>query len=254
MDTHTRETAQREPAALDELRDDPQSRKRFLKMVGGAGAAGALAASDRRVRRRRRRRERSTTSTTDTMASKRLGVEGRPRDRQLRADARVPRGRLLRAGDRLGRGQGQEDRRAGEVDRRERAGARRGAQGDRRAARRQARQEAEDQLRRRARRRRRRSSRPPPRSRTSAPPPTSARPGNIKNKEILAAALSIHSVEARHAAALNHAHRQDDRPRRRVREAGVDGRGAEDRQALHRVEATSTRKETQNVQSEARRA
>lgn len=42
METHTRETAHKEPAALDELRDDPQSRKRFLTMVGGAGAAGAL--------------------------------------------------------------------------------------------------------------------------------------------------------------------------------------------------------------------
>ena len=28
--------------------------------------------------------------------------------------------------------------------------------------------------------------------------------GNIKNKDVLAAALAIHSVEARHAAALNH--------------------------------------------------
>lgn len=42
MDTHTRETARQEPAAVDELRADPQSRARFLKMVGGAGAAGAL--------------------------------------------------------------------------------------------------------------------------------------------------------------------------------------------------------------------
>ena len=47
------------------------------------------------------------------------------------------------------------------------------------------------------------SSRPPPTSRTSAPPRTSAQAGNIKNKEVLAAALAIHSVEARHAAALN---------------------------------------------------
>jgi rubrerythrin len=31
-----------EAAALDELRDDPSSRKKFLKMAGGAGAAGAL--------------------------------------------------------------------------------------------------------------------------------------------------------------------------------------------------------------------
>lgn len=30
------------PEAIQELTDDPQSRKRFLKMVGGAGAAGAL--------------------------------------------------------------------------------------------------------------------------------------------------------------------------------------------------------------------
>jgi rubrerythrin len=29
-------------SALDELRDDPSSRKKFLKMAGGAGAAGAL--------------------------------------------------------------------------------------------------------------------------------------------------------------------------------------------------------------------
>jgi rubrerythrin len=42
MEAHTREGAHEEPAALDELRDDPQSRKRFLTMVGGAGAAGAL--------------------------------------------------------------------------------------------------------------------------------------------------------------------------------------------------------------------
>ena len=42
METHTPETAPREPAAVDEMRNDPQSRARFLKMVGGAGAAGAL--------------------------------------------------------------------------------------------------------------------------------------------------------------------------------------------------------------------
>ena len=38
------ETTEREPgSALDELTKDPTSRKRFLSMVGGAGAAGALA-------------------------------------------------------------------------------------------------------------------------------------------------------------------------------------------------------------------
>ena len=32
-----------EGGALRELADDPSSRKRFFKMVGGAGAAGAFA-------------------------------------------------------------------------------------------------------------------------------------------------------------------------------------------------------------------
>ena len=41
------------------------------------------------------------------------------------------------------------------------------------------------------------------RSRTSAPLPTSARPANIKSPEVLASALAIHSVEGRHASALN---------------------------------------------------
>ena len=35
-------TARAPDGALHELADDPQSRKRFLRMVGGAGAAGAL--------------------------------------------------------------------------------------------------------------------------------------------------------------------------------------------------------------------
>jgi rubrerythrin len=37
---HTEEP--RSPSALEELRDDPSSRKRFLKAVGGTSAAGAL--------------------------------------------------------------------------------------------------------------------------------------------------------------------------------------------------------------------
>ena len=38
------DTTEREPGgALDELANEPSSRKRFLGMVGGAGAAGALA-------------------------------------------------------------------------------------------------------------------------------------------------------------------------------------------------------------------
>ncbi|MGH2839116.1 MAG: ferritin-like domain-containing protein [Thermoleophilaceae bacterium] len=42
MEPGMQEPARTEPGALDELREDPQSRARFLKMVGGAGAAGAL--------------------------------------------------------------------------------------------------------------------------------------------------------------------------------------------------------------------
>ena len=57
----------------------------------------------------------------------------------------------------------------------------------------------------------------------------------IKDPEILAAALSIHSVEARHAAALNRALGMAADARRRLRQAGDGRRGAQGRQALHRV-------------------
>jgi rubrerythrin len=70
MDTHTRETAQQEPAALDELRDDPQSRKRFLTMVGGAGAAGALSLLIAACGGDDDDDKASTTSTTDSMGDK----------------------------------------------------------------------------------------------------------------------------------------------------------------------------------------
>ena len=67
--------------------------------------------------------------------------------------------------------------------------------------------------------------------------------GRIQSKEILAAALSIHSVEARHAAALNTRGGQDDRARRRVRQARLDGRGPAPGQAVPAVLATRAKGE-----------
>ncbi len=59
--------------------------------------------------------------------------------------------------------------------------------------------------------------------------------GRIQSKEILAAALAIHSVEARHAAALNTRGGQDHRPRRRLRQAGLHGGGPAAGQAVPRL-------------------
>ncbi len=59
--------------------------------------------------------------------------------------------------------------------------------------------------------------------------------GNIKSKQILAAALAIHSVEARHAATLNSRAEAGHHPRRRVRQAGRHGHGPGRRQAVHRL-------------------
>ena len=43
MEQTSREATGKETGALDELARDPSSRKRFLRMMGGTGAAGALA-------------------------------------------------------------------------------------------------------------------------------------------------------------------------------------------------------------------
>jgi rubrerythrin len=67
--------------------------------------------------------------------------------------------------------------------------------------------------------------------------------GRIKSKEILAAALAIHSVEARHAAALNSSSAAASRaarprgldPRRRVRQGDDHGPGAGPGQAVPRL-------------------
>ena len=69
MDSHTRELAQNEPAAIDELRDDPHSRKRFLKMVGGVGAAGALSLLIAACGDDDDDESSSSTSTTDSMGN-----------------------------------------------------------------------------------------------------------------------------------------------------------------------------------------
>ena len=58
---------------------------------------------------------------------------------------------------------------------------------------------------------------------------------NIQSQEILAAALSIHTVEARQAATLNSLLKHVPDPERRVRLAGVDEHRAGGRQAVHRV-------------------
>ena len=180
--------------AVQELAADPASRKRFLSVMGGAGAASALAifmaacgGDDEQATAR---------SRTRWLTGPRSG------DRPVRPDARAPGDGLLQRGDRLGRGQRHGARRGGDDDPRQRAGARGRARADRQEARRDA-EAPEDQLRRRDRRRREDGARDrghrgePRRGGLSRPG------GRIESKEVLAAALAIHSVEARHAAALN---------------------------------------------------
>ena len=182
--------------ALDRIAHDPLSRRRFLAIGGGTTTAGALLAAcgdddDERCDHHGDHRRRG-----DGLAVRR----GRPRDRQLRAHARVPRGGVLRRrrsqravqGRRPGADQG---------DRQERAGARRRAHGDGEAARRPAGRGAEDGV--PARRRRARCSSSRRRSRTSAPRPISGQAANIEDPEILAARSRSTTVEGRHAAALN---------------------------------------------------
>ena len=58
------------------MRDDPQSRKRFLKMVGGAGAAGALSLLIAACGGDDDDESSSSTSTTDTMGDKPAASKG----------------------------------------------------------------------------------------------------------------------------------------------------------------------------------
>ena len=71
--------------------------------------------------------------------------------------------------------------------------------------------------------------------------------GNIQDKEILAAALSIHSVEARHASVLNLATGAKPAPGC-VRHAGDGRRGPQDRQAVPRHLAPKGRIPMENIE------
>ena len=133
---------------------------------------------------------------------------GRPRDRQLRADARVPRDRVLQRRREERPVQGRRPG-ADQAHRRDRAAARRRAHRDGQEARRPG-----AEARRRSSRSRTRprcwSSRR--RSRTSAPPRTSARRRTSSRPRSSRRRSSIHSVEGRHAAALNVLGRQEPTP------------------------------------------
>ena len=121
--------------------------------------------------------------------------EERHQDRQLRAHARVPRGRVLQAGGRQRRDH--EARPAGIHQRRRRArgGARQGAQGPRL----ERGQEAEVRLRRHGHE----PGQVPPTAQVLEDTGVAAYAGqgpNLLQRPLVVAALSIHSVEARHAA------------------------------------------------------
>ena len=220
------------PNAVRELAEDATSRKQFLRKAGGTGVAASLAAfiaacggDSSRASSSIARRDRHGDGEQERHRAVR---QGRSRHRQLRADARVPRGRLLREGRQQRHAQGQGARPRPQVRQRG-AGARRRAHRADQEGGRQAGRQAEGEVPARQREVDPRSSPRP--SRTSAPTPTSARPGNIQDKEILAAALSIHSVEARHASVLNLA--TNAKPAHGpVRQAGDRRRGAQDRQAV----------------------
>jgi hypothetical protein len=73
-ETAAREAGPEQPSAMEELSKDPASRKRFLKMMGGAGGAGAfavfLAACGSKSK------SSSTASSTSTAASQSGGGAG----------------------------------------------------------------------------------------------------------------------------------------------------------------------------------
>ena len=143
-----------------------------------------------RVRRRRR---------SPPRARQRVEHDGRRGDPQLRAHARVPRDAVLRQGGRSRTCSAEPPARCEEL---RRAGAepRRRDQGRRHPARRHAGRRARPASSRSRRPLPSRSS--PTRSRTSAPSAYLGQAASIQSKAVLAAALAIHSVEARHAATL----------------------------------------------------
>lgn len=202
METHTRET-QQEPTAVEELRDDPQSRKRFLKMVGGAGAAGALSILIAACGGDDDEESSSTTSTTNSSGGKPAASKGDIEIvnyaltleyleaefyAQVIASGEVTDNKIAELAKSIGQNE----------------------------------QEHVDALKATVEKL---GGTPAPKPKTKFESVIAGGPqtiletaasvenlgaaaylgqaGNIKNKEILAAALAIHTVEARHAAALN---------------------------------------------------
>ena len=203
METHTPETAPREPGAVDEMRNDPQSRARFLKMVGGAGAAGALSLLIAACGGDDDEESSSTTSTTDSTGAKPAASKGDIEIvnyaltleyleaefyAQVIASGEVTDKKIAELAKSIGQNE----------------------------------QEHVDALKATVEKL---GGTPAKKPKTKFEPVISGGPqkiletaaavenlgaaaylgqaGNIKDKEILAAALAIHSVEARHAAALN---------------------------------------------------
>ena len=184
------------PSAIARAAKDPVSRRKFMALTGGSAAAAAFLAacgSD-------------SDSATTTSSAKPSGGErnrpvrqGRRRHPQLRAHARVPGDRLLRRRRQeralQGRrpGDDQEVRRGGGRTRRS---ADRGGQADGR----QAGAGTENRI-------------PPGQRQVGAGTGGTVenlgaaaylgQAANIESPEVLASALAIHSVEGRHAAALN---------------------------------------------------
>ena len=196
-----RESQAPQPAGIVErlVRDD-SDRKRFLKMAGSAGAASfgafVLAACG------------SSSSSSTTATSGRAGEHGndrvverqhgRHRHPQLRAHARVPGDRVLRKVD---RGRSCSAARSEPDQGLRRPGGHTRGRAERRG--RSARWNPGGEAGRQIPDHHRGSDAPnsPTPSRTSAPRPISVR-RPIQSPQVLASALAIHTVEARHAATL----------------------------------------------------
>ena len=170
------------PNAVRELAEDPTSRKKFLRMAGGTGVAASFAAfvaacggDDKSATGSKARGGHADGEHVRHRAVR----QGRSRHRELRADARVPRGPVLQRRRRERHAQGQ-DPRAGQELRRQRAGARRRAHRHGQEGGRQAGRQADGEV--PARQREVDPRRSPPPSRTSAPTHTSARPGTSRTR------------------------------------------------------------------------
>ena len=186
--------------ALRELADDPSDRKRFLRMMGGAGAASAFAIfvaacgdDDDELEHQAARHPKTNSEAAMAgdleIVQYALTLEHLETDfYNAVIDAGVIKDKALAETAKMIRDNEQEhvDALTGTVE----------------AARRQA-EAAEDQLRRRPRGRPEDGARDGGDVENLGAAAYLGQAGRIKSKEILAAALAIHSVEGRHAAALN---------------------------------------------------